>query len=270
MQERHTDREQYFREQSITTEKHVIPFINSVIPVHSGLKVLEIGCGEGGNLLPFLDMGCTVYGIDLAANKIENGREFFSKHPKLENLTLIASDIYKTEAGEDLRFDLIIMRDTLEHIPNQEFFLSYVKRFMKPEARLFLGFPPWHMPFGGHQQMCRNHFASKLPYIHLLPKVMYKRLLRLMGEDIRVIDELMEVRDTRINIQWFNKLIRMQHYIKEKEKFFLVNPNYEVKFNLKARGLPLLLNIPYIRDFFATTYYCVLSDKKSGKKNNIN
>ncbi len=55
MHERHTDRELYFREQAHTTRKHVIPFIETVMPLTPDLSVLEIGCGEGGNLLPFLE-----------------------------------------------------------------------------------------------------------------------------------------------------------------------------------------------------------------------
>jgi len=73
MHERHTDRELYFREQAHTTRKHVIPFIETVMPVTPALSVLEIGCGEGGNLLPFLEVGCSrVTGIDLSEYKIEN------------------------------------------------------------------------------------------------------------------------------------------------------------------------------------------------------
>jgi SAM-dependent methyltransferase len=265
MQERHNDREQYFREQAYTTEKHVIPFITEVSEVHSGLRVLEIGCGEGGNLEPFLRMGCTVYGVDLATDKIRNGELFYASHPQFNNLHLIAEDIYKIPADDSFRFDLIIMRDTLEHIPDQDFFLSYVKRFLNPGAKIFLGFPPWRMPFGGHQQMCLHPYGSKLPYIHLLPRPLYARLLKVLGESEATIAGLMEVRDTRINIRWFNRLVRKHHYKKEHERFYLFNPNYEVKFKLKVRRLPLLLNLPYLRDFFTTTYYCVLSDTKNIK-----
>lgn len=79
MQERHSNRERYFNEQSITTEKYVIPYINTVFPVNPAMTVAEIGCGEAGNLKPFLDMGCKVFGIDIAPNKIENARQFYKE-----------------------------------------------------------------------------------------------------------------------------------------------------------------------------------------------
>lgn len=53
MQERHSNRERYFKEQHLVTEKYVIPYINQVFQIDSTMTVAEIGCGEAGNLKPF-------------------------------------------------------------------------------------------------------------------------------------------------------------------------------------------------------------------------
>ena len=55
MQERHRNREVYFNEQAVTSEKYVLSFINEVMDINENTSILEIGCGEGGNLKPFLD-----------------------------------------------------------------------------------------------------------------------------------------------------------------------------------------------------------------------
>ena len=160
MHERHTDRERYFREQAHTTAKHVIPFIDSVMPVSSSLSVLEIGCGEGGNLLPFLEAGCSrIVGIDLSESKIGNARKFYSAIAGGEKVEFIAADIY--DSGSAGTFDLVMMRDVLEHIHDQEKFIGFVKRFLNPGGVLFIAFPPWNNPFGGHQQMCDSRLLSK-------------------------------------------------------------------------------------------------------------
>src|SRR5665648_927112 len=126
MHERHTDRERYFREQALTTEKHVIPFIETVKKVDEKLSVLEIGCGEGGNLLPFLEAGCRrITGIDLSAGKIENAHKLYASIGSGEKIEFIAADIY--DSASVGRFDIVIMRDVLEHIHNQEKFLGFVK-----------------------------------------------------------------------------------------------------------------------------------------------
>ena len=53
MQRRHSDRKVYFREQTETSRKFYIDYLFPYIKLSSGLRVLEVGCGEGGNLVPF-------------------------------------------------------------------------------------------------------------------------------------------------------------------------------------------------------------------------
>lgn len=262
MQARQLDREQYFKEQSYTTKKFVIPYISEVMPIAPDIKIAEIGCGEGGNLKPFLDKGCSVVGIDLSDWKISNAVKFFENHPLKGNLKLINKDIYEIRDDINLKFDLIIMRDTLEHIPNQDLFLEHLKKFLKSNGKVFLAFPAWRMPFGGHQQMCHSKFLSNLPYFHIFPNVLYRLILKLFGESQGLINGLMEVKETRISIQKFLQIVLKRNYKIEKQTYYLINPNYEVKFKLNPRKLPVILNIPYLRDFYVTTLYSVISLKE--------
>lgn len=259
MHERYQNRAQYFNEQVYTTEKYVIPYIEDVIKINAGMVVAEIGCGEAGNLKPFLDLGCNCIGIDLEEVKIENGKKFFENHPNKNKLLLIAEDIYKVRPETLPKFDLVIMRDTIEHIPNQKKFLAELKKFIKSETKVFFAFPPWRMPFGGHQQICDNKYLRLMPYIHLFPDFIYFGLLKFMGESNEKIQNLKEVKSTGISIQKFKHILSDNGYKIKKETFYLINPNYEIKFNLKPRNLPPFLNIPYLRDFYVTAYYCVAS-----------
>lgn len=65
MQERHRNRSQYFKELSITSKKYFIPYIQQWQTLNADMNVLEIGCGDGGNLLPFSEMGCNTIGVDI-------------------------------------------------------------------------------------------------------------------------------------------------------------------------------------------------------------
>ncbi|MHC1708143.1 MAG: class I SAM-dependent methyltransferase [Bacteroidales bacterium] len=262
MQNRHLEREQYFKEQSLVTERYVIPFINSVLPINDTVKIAEIGCGEAGNMLPFLELGCKVVGIDLAPNKIENGKRIYADHPLKDNLSLIAQDVYTVTSAQVNNLDLIFMRDTLEHIPDQERLLKHLSSFLKPGGMIFLGFPPWRMPFGGHQQICENKFISLIPYTHLLPGWLYLGLLKLAGESKAKITGLQEIIDTRMSIQRFLSIIKRSDYQIVKRNFYLVNPNYEIKFKLKKRALPVWMDIPYLRDFYTTTVYFMIQKKR--------
>lgn len=261
MQQRQLNREQYFSEQVYTTEKYVIPYITDIFPITSKLKVAEIGCGDGGNMKPFLDLGCTVVGIDISDWKIEQARKLLEHHPHKANLTLVCKDIYDVHDEPQYKFDLIILRDTLEHIPDQEKFLAHLKSFLNPGGKIFVAFPPWRMPFGGHQQMCQSKFLSVLPYFHLLPNVLYRGVMKLFGESEGTIAEMLEIKITGISIHRYHTILSKQHYWFEKKTPYLISPNYEIKFHLTPVKLPWFINIPVLRDTYVTTYFSVISLK---------
>jgi SAM-dependent methyltransferase len=266
MQHRHTNRAQYFEEQATTTRRYVIPFIEAYMKVGPETRVLEIGCGEGGNLIPFLERGCKeVRGIDLAAWKIHNGELFLTdwaeqqKDPNTPRAQLSCINIYDAKPEEWGQFDLIFARDTLEHIHDQEAFMAFIRSFLKPTGKFFLGFPPWQNPFGGHQQMCESRVLSKLPYFHLLPRRAYAGLMRLFGETEGRIESLLEIEETRITIERFESIARRTRYRILQRNLYTINPNYEVKFGLKPRIAPgILSRLKWVRNFFITTNYYLL------------
>lgn len=258
MQKRHKNKQQYFEEQGLTTKKFVVPFLNDLINIDENTAVLEIGCAEAGNMKPFVDMGCKVTGIDISCSRIELAKEYYSKHKNLKNLELICEDIYNVEPTK--KYDILIMRDVIEHIPNQEKFMGFVKQFLKSDGKFFLAFPPWQNPFGGHQQICKSKFLSVLPYFHLFPKSVYSLILKLFGEREGTINELLEIKETGISIERFQRILKHEKYTIDKKVFYFINPNYETKFGLKPRKQnQLITSIPWLRNFFTTAMYYVIS-----------
>jgi SAM-dependent methyltransferase len=153
-----------------------------------------------------------------------------------------------------------MMRDVLEHIHDQKKFLVFVKRFMKPGGILFIAFPPWSNPFGGHQQMCDSRLLANLPWIHLLPRKIYRWLLRAGGENTVKIEGLLEIRDTGINLGTFEKIIKPEGFLILKKSLWFINPNFEIKFGFHPRRLPRFLGIvPGLRNLITTTGYYIIS-----------
>ena len=262
MQERHLNRKQYFEEQSITTEKYIIPYIEDCLIINKSTRVLEIGCGEGGNLIPFIKKGCQVTGVDIIDKQIERAKEYIKEIVPNSNTTLISKDMYNVTVDEIGTFDLIIMRDVIEHIHNQERFLAYLKKFLKPKGLIFFGFPPWCMPFGGHHQICKSKLLSHLPYFHLLNKSLYRWLMKAFKESKETIDSLLEIKQTGLSINRFEKIIKKEKYVFAKKDLYFINPNYEIKFGLKPRKQSkIIASIPIVRDFLTTGYFCLI--KKS-------
>jgi len=262
MQKRHKDRKAYFNEQGITTKKYVIPYIEQVLPIKKGTRVLEIGCGEGGNLPPFIELECEVIGVDLNTGQLENAKLFIKGKYNADKARLLNQNIYDVQTKDIGKFDVIMLRDVIEHIPNQEKFMLHLKTFMKPDGVVFFGFPPWRMPFGGHQQICRSKILSKLPYFHLLPTVLYRAVLKLFGEHKNTIDSLIEIKETGIGISKFQRIVDINQFDFAEKDFYLINPNYEIKFGLKPRNqFKLIQHIPYFRDFFTTCVYCLIQKR---------
>ncbi len=262
MQKRHTNKSQYFKEQAKTTEKFVIPFIENVKKLDKSMSILEIGCGEAGNLLPFVEQGYgRVVGIDLSPSRIEKAKGFYKERNLVDKIELIASDIYKVEPESLGRFDVIVMRDVIEHIHDQEKFMGLVKKFLSDDGKFFLGFPPWYNPFGGHQQTCKGKVLSKLPFYHILPMFMYKGILKLGGESEQTIESLVEIKETGISLERFEGILKRTKYKIDYKTHFLFNPNYETKFGLKPRILwPIFTWIPFFRNFYTTAGYYLVSN----------
>ena len=254
MQERHSDRERYFDEQARTTEKYYIPYIRKCCP-ELPQEVLEVGCGEGGNLFSFAQLGCSVTGVDIAAGRIAEARKFFAERGA--EGTFIASDIFKLTELEH-KFSLILVHDVIEHIDDKAGFLKGLKRYLAPGGVVFMAFPAWQMPFGGHQQICKSWLASHLPFIHLLPKLLYVGLLRLCHEKQETINELLSIKHTQCSIESFRK-IALGEYKIINQQFYFINPHYEIKFGIKPRKLsPIISSIPFIRNYFTTSFFCIL------------
>ena len=131
MQERHINRWQYFTELANTSRKFYIDYLKPHIPITPDTKVLEIGCGEGGNLLPFAEMGCYVKGIDLNAGQIENAKNFFAKEGQKGDFCAENFLNYPPQSNESKLFDIVLIHDCVEHIeqPDKEEFFTKRHRF---------------------------------------------------------------------------------------------------------------------------------------------
>jgi SAM-dependent methyltransferase len=254
MFEFHGDRKRYYDMQVLNTEKYVLPFIEVTHPITPGMRVLEIGCGEAGVLKAFISRGCVGVGVELDEDRVRNAEIYNKTEVESGRLRLMAKDIYQVNPEVDLGglFDIIVLKDVIEHIHDQPRLIGWMKQFLQPQGIIFFGFPPWYMPYGGHQQMCRGKI-SKLPYVHLLPRFMYKWLLDVNKEST---DAFLEIRDTQISIEQFERISQQQGYAIANKCHYLLNPIYEWKFGWKPRKqLGIISAIPFFRNFLTTCVY---------------
>ena len=257
----HKDKDVYFQIQYKNSGKSIVPFVENIVYLGPSTHVLEIGSAEGGNLKPFAEKGCICTGIELSPSRTELAKKYLVKEIEEGKVTFINEDIYQLDPQtlSNKGFDLIFLKDVLEHIPDQDKLMEKLKDLLKPDGKIYLGFPSWYMAFGGHQQMCRSKILSRLPYFHIMPMAAYKKILKWFNKDEKQNEMLIEVKETGISVNRFEKILKKEKFNILKRQFYFVPPIYTYKFNLKTRELPgPLSSIPFLREPFITSAYYLI------------
>jgi SAM-dependent methyltransferase len=246
-----------------TSRDYYIDFVSKYIHINESTNVFEIGCGDGGNLLPFAEKNCKILGVDLSPTRTKEAKEHFSSLG-YNDVDIQCFNFLDVEADRAVKYDLILIHDVIEHIeaPYKDAFFSHVKHFLKKDGIIFWRFPAWQMPFGGHQQICKNKFLSTIPFYHLLPLPIFSGMLRLFNENEHNIKELISIKKSKMSIENFEHLCRLHHQKIINRQLWFINPHYKQKFNLNPRKLSSLIgNIPYIRNFFSTSCYYITKNE---------
>ncbi len=267
MLEFHTDYKRYFDIQLDNSRQWIIPFVQNVKPLEPGMQMLEIGCGQGSLLKAFSEKGCICTGVEMFPLWLQKANEMLQPEISEGKVRIISSNIYDVDAEKDLgtAFDIIVLKDVIEHIHDQEKLIGWMKGFLKPAMAgrpggiIFFAFPPWYMPYGGHQQVLKG-WLSKTPWWHLLPWPMFKSLMKINKQ---YNEDLVEIKQTGISIERFKKILKRTGYKILKEKHWLINPVYQFKFGWKPREqIGLVKNIPFVRNFFTTAVFFIVAPEK--------
>ncbi len=84
-------------------------------------------------------------------------------------------------------------------------------------------------------------------------------MLKAFGEKPKTIDDLVEIKETGISIERFEKLIQKNNYSIQKRTFYFINPIYKYKFGIKPREQnSIVKKIPYLRNFLTTCMYYIV------------
>ncbi len=256
----HTDKPRYFEIQRLVTEESIIPFLSPYLHKNIGNHILEIGCAEAGVLKAFLNHGYNVTGVELSTARYENAKKFLEQDIQQGRADVINKNIYDINPKVEFKqlFDVIVLKDVIEHIPDQERFIPKLKEFLTDDGIIFFAYPPWWMPFGGHQQICDHKLLRTLPWFHLLPISWYKWILKSFGENQGTIKELLEIKETGINIGRMYRILKENDFTILEEVHWLVNPIYKYKFGWEQKKLfPFLASIPLVRNLITTAHYLV-------------
>src|SRR5881296_3310795 len=106
--------------------------------ITKGLKVLDLGCGDGTTALPAAKLGADVLGIDIARNLVEAGNKRAAEHG-LTNCTFQEGDASNLEQLPDKAFDLVISIFGAMFAPKPFEVAKEMVRVTRPGGRIVMG-----------------------------------------------------------------------------------------------------------------------------------
>ena len=199
-------------------------------------NILEIGCAEAGLLKFYHKRGANCSGLELSDIRYNNAKIL---NRKLE-INLFQANICIKESYEKYAlksYDTIIIRDVIEHIEDKELALTNIFNLLRPGGKLFMSFPPKYCAYAGHQQTIPI-LIGKIPFLHLLPNIIYKFYLKLIGCPEKKIEYLLNTKKTRISISHMDRIANELGFKIRKKSNWLIRPAYSFRFGLKPLKNP--------------------------------
>jgi SAM-dependent methyltransferase len=106
--------------------------------IEPGMKLLDLGCGDGTTALPDARRGADVLGVDIAANLVAAGNER-AKAAGLDNLAFREGDASNLSGIEDERFDLVVSIFGAMFAPRPDDVAKEMVRVTRPGGRIVMG-----------------------------------------------------------------------------------------------------------------------------------
>jgi SAM-dependent methyltransferase len=110
----------------------------SALGVKSGLKILDVGCGDGTTTVPAAKLGGDVLGVDIARNLVEAGNRR-AQELGLKNLRFQEGDATDLTGVPDRTFDLVVSVFGVMFAPKPFDVAKEMVRVTRPGGRVVMG-----------------------------------------------------------------------------------------------------------------------------------
>jgi SAM-dependent methyltransferase len=246
----------YFDYQRLVCRDVVIPWLDQHIPL-DWLRIGDFGAHHGGMLHAFRESGkvASAVGFELSKELVVSSPFVRDGQFRLE-----VADVMTLDAGA-YEFDLVVLHDVLEHIPDHERALVAARCSLGHGGHVFVSFPPYYSPFGGHQQLAGGR-ARLVPFIHLLPERLFFSLAQpgeqeyMSAEGAR--EDMLSVRRTRLTLGGAERAFARAGFDVVARELFLVRPEYTIRYGLKPRAAGALGRVPGVRELLVNGAFYLL------------
>lgn len=209
----------------------LIPWLENLAVLPKQPAVCEIGCAEGGVLAAFVDHGATnALGTDIQAPLLD-----LISRPVWSGLsyaiTFTQHDVIYDDVPPEWQhaFDVVLLRDVIEHLDDAGIALSNIARLLKPGGVVVVTFPPYTSAYGGHQQLLGTKLGA-LPFVHLLPWPLFQRIIS-AGDPVNQ-EELERLHRIRCSADSVASAARRAGLRIVDERYFALRPVFRWKYQL--------------------------------------
>lgn len=250
----------YRKYQETLARRYLIPTLEAWSVSLEGRALLEVGCGDGGCAAEFHREGCRVTALDIDDRLVGISTEL-NRRDGLEINTYVG-DITREDCPglHEGPFDLIVLRDVVEHIETLQTALRIMRVHLNDRGVMFVVFPPYYSPYGGHQQILpRKKLGfipyNKLPYLQLLPNALFNRIIA--GES-PANSEVARLRGIRLTLSRFERETRAAGFEITQRKLYLSRPTFSLRYGMPVIGASFLGRVPGLRELVTTAGYFLL------------
>jgi ubiquinone/menaquinone biosynthesis C-methylase UbiE len=106
--------------------------------ITKGMKVLDLGCGDGTTAIPEAKLGADVLGVDIANNLVEAGKKRAAEHG-LANCKFQEGDASNLHELKDHTFDLVVSIFGAMFAPKPFDVAKEMVRVTRPGGRIIMG-----------------------------------------------------------------------------------------------------------------------------------
>jgi SAM-dependent methyltransferase len=237
-----------FRMQYRLAVHTLIPWLERLNALPQRASVCEIGCAEGGVLDAFVQHGAGfALGTDIMAPLLEEVSTPIAQALDLDVSFVHHDVIYDAipEAWQE-RFDVVVLRDVIEHLDDAAVALRNIARIMRPGGVILITFPPYLSAYGGHQQLLGTALGI-LPWVHLLPRSIFFWMID-QGDSMNQ-EELRRLHRIRCSASQILHDAKNAGLSLVDERYFGLRPVFRWKYNKPIPTLELtpLKNLPLVR-----------------------
>ena len=132
-----------------------------------GARVLDIGCGIGTYVEKLSEVSGEVYGVDIDATRVQNG--------KAKGLSVAVSERLPFADGS---FDVVLLNEVIEHVQDDAATLQEACRVLRPGGHVVIYAPNRLYPFETHGvYLGKRYVFGNIPLVNYLPNVLRRRLV---------------------------------------------------------------------------------------------